>query len=249
MSTLSFVCDPTAPTPSFLDGVAPEIETRLRLYGCEFIQSMAILLAVPQVSVATAEILFHRLYMRKSFKKLNVKNVASACLYLACKIEETERSWKDVLNVVRLLFLRADNRPFAPLNRAIPANDTLYWDMRRDLIVTESHVLKELGFLVQVEHPHKFILSYLNVLGGDNLFAQAAWSLVNDALRTTACVYFRPEAIAVTALFIAARRLGIPLPETPEPWWHLFDVRLDEIESIGFAIIHIHMIPAIYIEV
>ncbi len=243
-----FVVDAAAPTPSFVDGVPAEIETQLRLFGCEFIQSMSILLKVPQATVATAEILFHRLYMRKSLKRLNVKNAATACLYLACKIEETERSWKDVINVVHLLFLRAAGQPYAPLDRTNDAQNAVYWDMRNDIVVTERHVLKELGFLVQVEHPHKFILSFLNVLGGDDEFAQHAWSLVNDAMRTTACVYHRPEAIAVTALYIAARRLAIPLPERPEPWWHLFDVRLDEIERIGVQLIAVHMIPATYVE-
>ena len=77
-SPASFVCDASAPTPSFVDGVPSEIETQLRVFGCEFIQSMAILLRVPQVSVATAEILFHRVFMRKSMKRLNVKNAAAA---------------------------------------------------------------------------------------------------------------------------------------------------------------------------
>lgn len=43
-----------------------------------------------------------------------------------------------------------------------------YWRMKQDLILTERALLTKLGFHVAVEHPHKFILSYLRVLGSEN---------------------------------------------------------------------------------
>ena len=39
--------------------------------------------------------------------------------------------------------------------------------MKQALITTERAVLTKLGFHVAVEHPHKFILSYLRVLAAD----------------------------------------------------------------------------------
>lgn len=38
------------PTPSMLDGLDPEVETDLRIIGCELIQTAGILLKLPQVS-------------------------------------------------------------------------------------------------------------------------------------------------------------------------------------------------------
>jgi hypothetical protein len=43
----------------------------LRYLGCELIQSGAILLKLPQVAAATAQILFQRFYYQKSFVKNN----------------------------------------------------------------------------------------------------------------------------------------------------------------------------------
>jgi hypothetical protein len=47
---------------------------------------------------------------------------------------------------------------------------------------TELAMLRELGFSVYVEHPHKFLLNYLNVLGlaEDEVFTQMAWNYAND---------------------------------------------------------------------
>lgn len=45
-----------APTISEVDGLSKEIETDLRILGCELIQSAGILLKLPQVSKANAMI-------------------------------------------------------------------------------------------------------------------------------------------------------------------------------------------------
>ncbi len=40
--------------------------------------------------------------------------------------------------------------------------------MKQELISTERAMLSKLGFHVAIDHPHKFILSYLRVLGSEN---------------------------------------------------------------------------------
>lgn len=88
----------------------------------------------------------------------------------------------------------------------------------------ERQMLKEMGFMVYVEHPHKFIPNYLSVLGfeKDTNFMQDAWSYANDSLRTPLCVKLPPEVIAVGCIALAARKRGILFPEKTA-WWELFD--------------------------
>jgi hypothetical protein len=57
-----------------------------------------------------------------------------------------------------------------------------YEEMKTDLIRTERHLLKEMGFICHVEHPHKFIISYLMVLDAPSDLMQVAWSLANDSI-------------------------------------------------------------------
>lgn len=45
---------------------------------------------------------------------------------------------------------------------------------------TERHILKEMGFVCHVEHPHKFISNYLATLETPLELRQEAWNLAND---------------------------------------------------------------------
>lgn len=60
-------------SPSRLRGVDAETEKRLRVYGCDRIQRAVILLKLPQVVAATAQILFHRFYSKKDLREWHVR--------------------------------------------------------------------------------------------------------------------------------------------------------------------------------
>ncbi|PWZ15180.1 Cyclin-L1-1 [Zea mays] len=79
--------------------------------------------------MATAQVLFHRFYCKKSFVRFSAKK---------------------------------------------------YSELRHDLIRTERHLLKEMGFICHVEHPHKFISNYLATLEAPPELTQEAWNLAND---------------------------------------------------------------------
>jgi len=44
-----------------------------RVYGCELIQQMGIMLRLPQVAIATAQVMFHRFYARRSMRRFDVR--------------------------------------------------------------------------------------------------------------------------------------------------------------------------------
>ncbi|THD23772.1 Cyclin-L2 [Fasciola hepatica] len=56
-----------SPTPSQLDNMDPEMEINLRIVGCELIQDSGVLLKLPQVAMATAQVLYQRFFYSKSF--------------------------------------------------------------------------------------------------------------------------------------------------------------------------------------
>ena len=62
-----------AASPSRADGVDVATEAGLRRYGCEVIQEAGILLRLPQVVMATAQVLLHRFYCKRSLHKFDVK--------------------------------------------------------------------------------------------------------------------------------------------------------------------------------
>lgn len=60
-------------SPSRFDGVSEEVEMELRSFGTTLIQEGGTLLDVPQVVMATGQVLFHRFYCKKSMAKYDVE--------------------------------------------------------------------------------------------------------------------------------------------------------------------------------
>ncbi|XP_018080130.1 cyclin L2 L homeolog isoform X2 [Xenopus laevis] len=148
-----------AMTPSIVDGLDVNTETDLRCVGCELIQAAGILLRLPQVAMASGQVLFQRFFYTKSFVKHSMEHVAMSCVHLASKIEEAPRRIRDVINVFhRLRHLREKQKP-TPL-----ILDQEYVNLKNQIIKAERRILKELGFCVHVKHPHKIIVMYLQVL-------------------------------------------------------------------------------------
>ena len=56
-----------------------------------------------------------------------------------------------------------------------------YDEMKNELVTAERLLLKNLGFMVSVQHPHKLIISFLKVLNAlDSPLPQQAWNYMND---------------------------------------------------------------------
>ena len=64
------------------------------------------------------------------------------------------------------------------------SNLQLYEKLRADIVNMERIILRSFGFILHVEHPHKFVLNYLMVLeqhkDSDSGVLQRAWNLAND---------------------------------------------------------------------
>ncbi|ONM53547.1 Cyclin-L1-1 [Zea mays] len=155
--------------------------------------------------MATAQVLFHRFYCKKSFVRFSAKRRAecwaagsselSAGLlvvgeksqarermgekgkkWLAGKLEESPRKSRHIIFVFHRMECRRENLPIEFLD----VFSKKYSELRHDLIRTERHLLKEMGFICHVEHPHKFISNYLATLEAPPELTQEAWNLAND---------------------------------------------------------------------
>nr|CAB3228935.1 cyclin-L1-like [Phallusia mammillata] len=223
-----FPADKLEETPSMKDGMDVRSEEDLRLWGCESLQIAGIMLRVPQVAMATAQVLFQRFYFAKSFVKTRMEEAAMACIWLASKVEEAPRRIRDVINVFHYLKQRKQNSNPAPMQL-----DHHYITLKNNIIRLERRLLKELGFCVHVKHPHKIIVVYLQVLEMESNqdLVQTAWNYMNDSLRSTVFVRYTPETIACACIYLAARVLKVALPSKPH-WFYLFNATEDEIQQI-----------------
>lgn len=238
IDTFYLTDDQLTSSPSRKDGIDEDTETTLRIYGCDLIQESGILLRLPQAVMATGQVLFHRFYCKKSFVRFNVKKVAASCVWLASKLEENPRKARQVLIVFHRMECRRENLPMEHLD----LYSKKYVDLKMELSKTERHILKEMGFICHVEHPHKFISNYLATLETPPELRQEAWNLANDSLRTTLCVRLKSEVVACGVVYAAARRFQVPLPENP-PWWKAFDAEKSGIDEVCRVLAHLYSLP------
>jgi len=164
--------DRLASTPSSNDGLDPETEMDLRILGCELIQTAGILLKLPQVAMATGQVLFHRFYHSKSFVRQPMEITAMGCLVCASKVEEAPRRIRDVISVFEHIKQVRGGKNLTPV-----LLDQGYVNLKNQVIKAERRVLKELGFCVHVKHPHKIVVMYLQILGFEKnrKFVQLSW--------------------------------------------------------------------------
>uniref|UniRef100_A0A0D9XP90 Cyclin N-terminal domain-containing protein n=1 Tax=Leersia perrieri TaxID=77586 RepID=A0A0D9XP90_9ORYZ len=72
-------------------------------------------LKVPQVTIATAIAFCHRFFLRQSHAKNDRRTIATVCMFLAGKVEETPRPLKDVILISnQMLELYEQNRVAPP---------------------------------------------------------------------------------------------------------------------------------------
>ncbi|XP_055624680.1 cyclin-L2-like [Toxorhynchites rutilus septentrionalis] len=223
-------------TPSQADGLDRETEVDLRILGCELIQTAGILLKLPQVAMATGQVLFQRFFYSKSFVRHSMEATAMSCVCLASKIEEAPRRIRDVINVFHHIKQVRGQKPLVPM-----ILDQHYINLKSQVIKAERRVLKELGFCVHVKHPHKLIVMYLKYLELEkhHNMMQMAWNFMNDSFRTDVFVRYQPETIACACIYLTARKQNIALPNNPQ-WFLIFRVTEEDVLDVCYRIMALY---------
>lgn len=244
-------------SPSRSDGIDKDTEGRLRMYGCELIQEAGILLSFHQVVMATAQVLLHRFYCKRSMKTFNIKKVAATALWVGAKLEEVsevKEHPRKLLEMVMVAVDRCITRRETPKGQKLPILDLHSKEgeeFRRSLIRYEAEMLRAFGFIMNVEHPHRLLCNYCQVLFmpfsdvADKKefvvnFIQEAWNIANDSLRTLLCVRFKGSVTACGIIFFAARRLKVCLPDA---WWEIFQVKLEDVCEVCRVLHEVYQAP------
>ncbi|KAL6493084.1 hypothetical protein OROGR_032843 [Orobanche gracilis] len=205
-------------SPSRKDGIDCEYESHLRQLYCSYLQELGMELKVPQLTIATAMIFCHRFYMRQSHAKNHWQTVSNASMFLACKAEDTPRWLKNLVVVAYKLTYSWD--PLAP-HKIIQKE---VYDKQKELILMgEQLILVTIAFDLNIEHPYKPLVAALKKLEiSEKDVVKVAWNFVNDWLRTTLCLQYKPHYIAAGSLYLAAKLKKIKLPSTTEVIQHMF---------------------------
>ncbi|KAF9686794.1 hypothetical protein SADUNF_Sadunf02G0026900 [Salix dunnii] len=215
-------------SPSRKDGIEVEKESQLRKLYCSFIKELGVKLKVPQVTIACALILCHRFYMRQSHAKNDWKTMASASMFLACKLEETPRLLRDVVVVAYELMHKKDPSASHRIRQI------RFCSSQKELLVTgERLLLATIGFDLDVQLPYKPLVHALKKLNMYPDLAKVAWNFVNDWLCTTLCLQYKPHYIAAGSMYLAAKFQKVKLPTGKgNVWWLEFDISPKQLEEV-----------------
>ncbi|GAB4815395.1 hypothetical protein N2152v2_002441 [Parachlorella kessleri] len=181
---------------------------------CELVRAAGDLLNLPPRSISTALVFCHRFAHTTSenFDGLDPERVASSCIFLASKVEESALRTNDLLNAVRHLHEAALKQPggsqpgrmweaaadaegIAPpeggagmgsqssLGEQCPVLvGDAYYVAKAQLIHDEQVLLRMLRFDIGVEQPHKYLYCFAETLKAPGVIVRLATCLVNDSL-------------------------------------------------------------------
>ncbi|KAF2317671.1 hypothetical protein GH714_039522 [Hevea brasiliensis] len=217
-------------TCSYLSNVAIE-------FAFTVLESLNLLKCRPQLTIATAIIFCHRFFLRQSHAKNDRRTIATVCMFLAGKVEETPRPLKDVILVSYEIIHKKDPEAVQRIKQK-----EVYEQQKELILLGERVVLATLGFDLNVQHPYKPLVDAIKKFKvAQNALAQVAWNFVNDGLRTSLCLQFKPHHIAAGAIFLAAKFLKVKLPSDGEKvWWQEFDVTPRQLEEVSNQMLELY---------
>lgn len=223
-------------SPSRKDGISLDRESGLRKLYCSFLRELGIKLKVPQVAIGSAMMLCHRFYMHQSHVKNSWQTAATACLFLASKIEETRCMLDDVALISYEIVYKND-----PSTAQRIRQKREVFKKQRDLIIAaEMHLLSTIAYDLDIQLPYKPLVAALKRLQVFPDLTKVAWNFVNDWLCTTLCLQYKPHYIAAGSLFLAAKFQKVKLPtQKGKFWWLEFDISPKQLEEVIKQMLHL----------
>lgn len=191
---------------------------------------------VPRVSVSAGSLTV----------RLWAQDVSAATLFLVAKLSSHPTPPRDICNVYAYLLSPASPLFCSAAARPPPTPDPTtyflsepgYGAFHTRILALESAVLSALAFDTHVALPHALAITYLQALDflshPKSRISQRVVEYLNTALLSPQLLYLthQPNALAVAAIYNAARDLGAKMPECA--WWEVFDV---EREELGFLVV------------
>lgn len=217
-------------SPSRRDGISLIKENQLRKSYCVFLQDLGMRLKVPQVTIATSIVFCHRFFLRQSHVKNDRYTIATACMFLAGKVEETPKLLQNVLFMSYEIRHKREKKAVERMKQK-----EVYEHEKERVLLAESLVLTTLDFDLNIIHPYKRLVTAVKQLKiAENSLAQVAWNFLNDGLRTSLCLQYEAHHIAAGGIFLAAKFLKIKLPTDGEkPWWQELEVTARQLEDVS----------------
>ena len=183
--------------------------------------------------MATGVVFFHRFFMFHSFNDFPRYVMATCCLFLAGKVEETPKKCKDIIKSAKV-YLEGKNLK--------KHSDSFGEDPLKEVMTYERILLQTIKFDLQVDHPYGYLVKYAKSLKGNQeqirAMVQMAWTFINDSFCTTLCLQWEPEIIAIALMYLTSKLSKLEITDWIDKkdnfkqyWWEQF------VEGLGLDIL------------
>jgi hypothetical protein len=176
------------------------LEAQLRRTLVSFVREAGIKLKLSPIGVATALMITHLLpknIVLKTMKEVHI--LGEALVLIASKTTEELRKVRDVVNVT---YRMLHPSPHPPIEI-----DQKYKSHKDNILNYEQIILRNIGFSLNFELPHKYMLNYLKSLGASQILIQTCWTILNDAFLHSPIALSDPILVAVSIIYFSIQVL------------------------------------------
>ncbi|KAK9909354.1 hypothetical protein WJX75_000933 [Coccomyxa subellipsoidea] len=170
---------------------------------------------IRQRVAAAACMYFRRFYLKEEFCDYDPRFVGPACLFLACKAEESQVQAKVLFQMLRKVSTTGKYH-------ALPLPDSA------QLLDLEMAVLESLEFNLIVYSPYRDLVIFLEDAQMTDL-AECAWAVLNDSYRTQLGLLHSPYMMAIACMHVASMVLGRSI----QKWLESLTCDMDEVLEIA----------------
>jgi hypothetical protein len=198
---------------------------------CAFIKNLCKKLKLKSNVMCSALVFFHRFHAQHvagsvgSTVQYDDYDLATSCVFLACKVEE---------NIIKLeRILDASHELRTNETKHLSEDAERMWKTRERTLICERVLLDTISFNVAVEHSHFHANRFsLQLADGDKnearVFHQIASNILNDSLSTNLCLQHSPALFGAAAVRLAGRFL-----KDQSPAQKACVARMEAMESTG----------------
>jgi len=203
---------------------------KIIIFFAGFIQVLGETLKLRQQVIASATVFFKRFYAMNSLSSIDPLLLAPTSVFLASKVEEF-----GVISNTRLVNTCSTiikNK----FSYAYPGQDFPY--RAPNILECEFYLLENMDCCLVVFQPYRPLVQYCQDLGQglEESLLPLAWRIVNDSLRTDACLIYPPFQIALACLHMATVILG----KDCRNWFAELNVEMDKIQDISKSILALY---------
>ncbi|KAG5440289.1 hypothetical protein PCANB_001859 [Pneumocystis canis] len=183
-------------------------EIQIRFQAYTWIYLVGKYLKFPIRTIGSAMIIYHRFHLFNPISDFSYTDTAAACLFVACKMEDTSKKLKDIL--IAGYNIKHPNGP------DISFESQTIEEQKKRIIGLERMVLETSCFDFRQRHPQPYIIKFARHLKLSKEIAQKAWDISVDSYKTFLPLKFTPHCIALMALVLASILLEQPFEDAYE---------------------------------